>query len=130
MNEDISRSVMTVLSDLGIEARSYSGRGMYGASCIGVDCDHQSPFQVLAQLVIGLTQLADADDEASDHFTRDGAVQTDSMGRGSIVYFPRLPWLELCDCGDFNCEKSACQDEAPSSEPADELGMDRSAEHG
>ena len=126
MNDDISRSVLTVLSYLGIEARPYSGRGMYGKDCVGVDCNHLSPFQVVAKLVIGLTALAEADEEAAEHFTLSGAVESDSMGRGQIVYFPRLPWLELCDCGDFNCEKSACQhgcreDDEPCSEPADSV---------
>jgi len=122
MNEDISRSVLTVLQTLDIEARSYSGRGMYGRSCVGVDCARGDSHAVVAQIVIGLMSLKDADEEAAEHFTLDGAVATDSMGRGSIVYFPRLPWVEACECGDFGCEKPGCrEDDEPCSEPADSV---------
>ena len=45
--------------------------------------------------------------DTAEHLTYDGAVASDSMGLGSIVYFPRLPWVDLYE------------DEAPCSEPAE-----------
>lgn len=120
MNEDIAINVLTVLQTLGIEARSYSGRGMYGKACVGVDCARGDSHAVVANIVIGLMSLKDADEEAAEHFTLDGAVATDSMGLGSIVYFPRLPWVEPCECGDFGCTRASCrEDDVPCSEPAD-----------
>ena len=106
MNEDISRQVLAVCEDLGLEARSYSGRGMYGASCVGVDTCGGGSHQIVAKLIIALCEQGPDGLEAAEHFTRDSAVVTDSMGRGSIVYFPRLPWVEA-------------EDEVPCSEPAD-----------
>ena len=94
MNEDISRSVLEVCESLGLEVRSYSGRCMYGRSCIGVSCGRNT-HQIVAQIVIGLCELGADGIETADHLTRDGAIASDSMGLGSIVYFPRLPWVEV-----------------------------------
>ncbi len=114
MNNDIALLVIGVCTDIGLDVRSYSGRGMYGAQCVGVDTG--SPFQDFAKIVVGLTEIGGPEGlEAAEHFTRDGAVATDSMGRGSILYFPRLPWVEACECGDHGCEKTACQDREPDS---------------
>ena len=114
MNNDIARLVIAACNDLGLEVRSYSGRGMYGRSCVGVTTDGNS-HTALAQIVIALCEQGADGVEAADHFTRSGAIASDSMGLGMIVYFPRLPWLETCDCGDVGCDKSACQDEEPDS---------------
>ncbi len=100
MNEDISRSVIAILPDLGLEARSYSGRGMYGAECVGVDCEGMTSHQIVARIVLALCEQGPDGLDAAEHFTRDGAVASDSMGRGSIVYFPRLPWVEEDEEGE------------------------------
>ena len=93
MNEDISREVLSACRDLDLEVRSYSGRGMYGRSCVGVDCGRNT-HQVLAQIVIALAERGDDGLETAAHLADDGAVATDSLGMGSILYFPRLPWVE------------------------------------
>ena len=65
-----------------IEIREdYSGRGMYGATCIGfVVSSQRTVFRLIACMteVLGLDQTLD--------ITRKAA--TDSMGRDMIVYFP------------------------------------------
>lgn len=112
MNNDTARLVRSVLvrsvcDDLGLEVRSYSGRAMYGTKCIGVTCDN--PFQAFAQIVVALCEKGEEGVEAADHFTRDGAVKTDSMGLGSILYFPRLPWVEEEEGEDSNWDDEACE---------------------
>jgi hypothetical protein len=92
MNNDISRLVMAACIDLGLDVRSYSGRAMYGQDCLGVDCSN--PFQALAQIVVALAETGDDGMDAAEHFAREGAVKSDSMGCGSILYFPRLPWID------------------------------------
>ena len=77
---------MDTLTDLAEqqdgEVRSYSGRGMYGETCLGVSID--------GSLVAFVMQLA-ARLTVEGHFdlAESLAAQacTDSMGRGSIVYF-------------------------------------------
>lgn len=92
MNEDTSRLVIRVCNNMGLDVRSYSGRGMYGRSCVGVDCGNTHV--TLAQIMVELQSYGEPDAlEAMDHFTREGAIATDHMGMGSILYFPRLPWV-------------------------------------
>lgn len=85
MNDDISRTVLAVCNDLGLELRSYSGR-----ECVGVVT--QNPFQDLSRILFALAGKGADGLLAAEHFTRDGAVQSDSMGGEDILYFPRLPW--------------------------------------
>lgn len=54
----------------GLTPRSYSGRGMYGAQCVGANVRH-----------IG------------DHVLPRG-WQDDGMGMGRIVYWPDVAWPE------------------------------------
>lgn len=67
--------------------RSYSGRGMFGANCIGVDlADHSEIFKVGALLG---SLLAGQDEFDVRELSRSA---TDSMGRGVILYWPGLSW--------------------------------------
>jgi len=110
MNNDTALLVIQICADIGLEVRSYSGRGMYGDQCVGVT--GSNTHQILAQIIIGLCELGADGVEAADHFTRDGAVRSDSLGMDGIVYFPRLPWVDQCDsCGDYDCQRPACREE-------------------
>jgi hypothetical protein len=80
----------------GHEARSYSGRGMYGRECVGVTVN--DPFEFFAEL------LGSAYDSCKDDDEREGVIngitdllrdtRTDSMGRSMIVYWPSIEWKE------------------------------------
>jgi len=114
MNNDIALLVIQICADIGLEVRSYSGRGMYGDQCVGVT--GSNTHQILAKIMIGLCELGDDGLNAAEHFTHDGAVRSDSMGLDGIVYFPRLAWVDQCEeCGDYNCQRSACENETPES---------------
>lgn len=67
---------------LGEVRTDYSGRGMYGDECIGIDLASVSDFSTI------LLNVADEDRE----FARSLAdrQQSDSMGLGVIIYFPGL----------------------------------------
>lgn len=75
------QTLIDAIEDAGFEARSYSGRGMYGKECVGVDLDATSDLWGLAQ-----------------EMARSGIIcdqpRTDSMGLGIIAYWPRLSWPE------------------------------------
>ena len=47
----------------------YSGRGMFGAKCLAIDCD--DPMDCIAEVGIP-------------------GAKTDQMGRGSVVYWPAV----------------------------------------
>lgn len=72
-----------------MRVRSYSGRGMFGASCLGVEGDSlveifAALFQAAADQGPDLQEIADA--------LADG--RTDSMGRGVILYFPQIGFVD------------------------------------
>jgi hypothetical protein len=90
--------------------RSYSGRGMFGKSCVGVTLDGEgSSFQLGAAVSAALLDM-DADDGPSD--VEDLArlrVCTDSMGRGIIVYWPSVEWpADAEEDEDHDCEGPSC----------------------
>lgn len=81
-NIDAQKFIDT-LEECGFETRSYSGRGMYGKSCIGVETD--DIFELGFQIGSALSG------EDIGHIP---PCKTDSMGRDSIVYWPDLAWPE------------------------------------
>lgn len=91
-NDDINRIIDTV-EDLGYLVRSYSGRGMYGKSCVAIIIDrNKSEFEAGMEIATAL---------ASEECRMDlvdillsSRIRQDSMGRDSVVYFPNIPWPE------------------------------------
>ena len=83
-------NLMNAIENAGYEPRSYSGRGMYGKECLGVTVDREtSVFQLAAQII-----TASDDPGAMADFLSDVRVAEDSMGMGTIVYFPRIDWID------------------------------------
>lgn len=81
----------TVIAGAGREARSYGGRAMYGARCIGLDIERgESVFAILAEL----TQAAIDADIADEWLDVMANTKSDSMGLGSIIYWPRMDWTD------------------------------------
>lgn len=81
-----SNELIDLLESAGREVRSYSGRGMYGRECVGVEVDNVGE---LFQL--GL-ELADGTDEDERFELQNLKVSWDSMGMGTILYFPDVGW--------------------------------------
>jgi hypothetical protein len=89
VNADQIGIFVNALQDDGHNLYSYSGRGMYGKQCIAVDIDGGvASFMFKLGLLLGETSP-----EEVDAFT-DLTICTDSMGRGSVVYFPSLEWKD------------------------------------
>lgn len=83
-----AQALIDLLYDAGLEVREdYSGRGMYGKTCVGFVVENGAELRTVAELV----------GNEEDEYTRAELVilfrqaRTDSMGRDStIVYFPRV----------------------------------------
>lgn len=98
--EAIRRELDYLTGGLEFDFRSdYSGRGMYGATCIGFVIDSQSVMALGIAIAHALDEVARlerlrASDDESDvdelaaAFAR--GVREDSMGLQSIVYFPGI----------------------------------------
>jgi hypothetical protein len=68
----------------------YSGRGMYGSQCFGIETS-LNRFEVGVELALA---LAAADGGDMSDLARELATdaRTDSMGLGTIIYFPAFEW--------------------------------------
>jgi hypothetical protein len=82
------------LKNIGFEPLSYSGRGMFGKSCVGVVVPSTS--SALFKIGYELGKMKDSEDfeELKDGFE---SLRTDTMGLEYIVYFPDIEWLEHDD---------------------------------
>ena len=92
--------------DGGIEdIRSYSGRAMYGDRCIAVTGDDLDMF-ALGVAMADAARNECGEDEARLHLLlgelKRVSSRTDSMGRGTVLYWPRLAWddEEMDEVGD------------------------------
>lgn len=72
-----SRKLIAALRDAGYKPRSYSGRGMYGQECVGVNLSSSHDLFLLAR------EIHDTVDEMDL-----GEPETDGMGKGIIAYWP------------------------------------------
>ena len=93
-------TLQELIEDLGYDTRSYSGRGMYGTTCLGVSLDKND-----LQFMLELGHAMAEHNNEIDTDTPEGAdedelirlpkrVSSDSMGLGSIVYFPNVEYKD------------------------------------
>jgi hypothetical protein len=89
-----------------LETRSYSGRGMYGASCLAVAADD------VGDVIKQLACPASEDPTMFRQVEQDlDGIRTDSMGRGIVIYFPSAKFETVTDndCNEeHECEEN-CQ---------------------
>jgi hypothetical protein len=80
------------------EVREYSGRSMYGKKCLavvtGVDSIHSFELGVRVGRAAALSNdFDDIEDAMLD-------TREDSMGHGSVMYWPRVPFIKDDEDGD------------------------------
>lgn len=106
-NETIFKNA---IENAGYATRSYSGRGMYGKSCLGFETSRgQSAIRATAEIMADLAETCqyDSDDkiEISDFLEFFSDVKEDSMGLGMIIYFPDIVWNEAWEEMGENTEE-------------------------
>ena len=82
--------IVDALDMAGFDYRSYSGRGMYGEYCLGIDCDNVT--KCIVDICIAIVNDENTDPCDLMELLRD--ARSDSMGLGAIVYFPNIPWFD------------------------------------
>jgi hypothetical protein len=75
-----------VIQGAGFETRDYSGRGMYGKYCLGVDLDTTSGF------ISTVGRYVRGEDDEDEIMRKLDSYSSDSMGLGIIVYWPSVPY--------------------------------------
>jgi uncharacterized protein YeeX (DUF496 family) len=94
--EYISEEVNNNCED-GISIHSYSGRGMFGKECLGITFSRTYDF---GSFVDDLIQyVADLDEDERDEAVQDlqgvfKNMRTDSMGRGTVSYWPNVVFVK------------------------------------
>lgn len=92
-----AQDLINAANEAGYEARSYSGRGMYGERCVGIKVPREASLSALvlelAMAVVNAKAWEYSAFEAIDEL-RSLTSHEDSMGLRKIVYFPALPWPE------------------------------------
>src|SRR5687767_14645373 len=91
----------------GYEVQSYSGRAMFGSTCLGVSVKASEKFSFVADLV-------DCAKDADDEFETLNAVtkairniRTDALGLGSIIYFPSFEYSEEDEDEEYEAPPNA-----------------------
>lgn len=122
--------------DSDLKPRSYSGRFMYGKQCLGFETD-ESSVKAIGLILVSLCRGASAVRAKEDVMDLAEILQDareDSLGLGTIVYFPNVPWHDSYETGEeeeegdedeclgINCDK--CDGEGCTEE--DEIDCDDS----
>ena len=81
--------IQRVLEDNGYDTRSYSGRGMFGKSCLGCVVEKST----------NLLEVGAALGE--EGVTIPHNTKMDSMGLGTIVYWPGVAYAEEEEDGEY-----------------------------
>lgn len=78
------------------DVRSYSGRGMFGAKCLGVVMGGPMGLgRLVASVLENVQRLEDRHEGAAEQIARAfRGMRTDQMGLGSIVYFPDVKFVD------------------------------------
>ena len=83
------KQLQKILETNGYDCQSYSGRAMYGKTCLGVVISsEQSQFEMGLMVGLGLVDCWAGDIEAVKN------VRSDSMGLGTVVYWPNIEYDE------------------------------------
>ncbi len=90
-----------IIEDAGFDARSYSGRGMYGRKCLSFNLEREEnefdAFLSIAESAQSYVESSDDGFELEDVTTYFMGAKSDSMGLGTVIYFPNVEWEELED---------------------------------
>lgn len=86
---NVIQAVKDAIECAGFEPREdYSGRGMYGSQCLSFTVDDESAIVAVARVVSeAYEDSPEAGGIVAHAFEK---AQSDSMGMGAVIYFPRL----------------------------------------
>lgn len=109
--ESLQHLITEAADGTDIEVRSYSGRAMYGRECVAIVGDISELHALIANVLKEAhTTVYEAAIDANDDDEKDQAdkesdamfelidqimdYRTDSMGLSTVLYWPRLAWVE------------------------------------
>lgn len=81
-----------LLVERGGNVRSYSGRGMFGKQCLALCIEYY--FQNIFGFIAECVAIIDDESERLDVAKIFSQTRSDSLGRGSVYYWPDIAWDE------------------------------------
>ncbi len=87
MQREQSLLMLELVRKANIECRLYSGRGMYGEQCLGIDIERGREGSYLADLIDATAEFTYTDEYLFALSAALKSMKIDSMGRGQILYF-------------------------------------------
>jgi hypothetical protein len=91
--------LQTIIEDLDYKCRSYSGRGMFGASCLAFEIDDLSQ---LLQLGHDIGEYASENGMEVSYSI--GKARWDNMGHDYVIYFPGVEYIDSEDTEESDDE--------------------------
>lgn len=89
-------SFQDMVEEVGYETRSYSGRGMFGQQCLAIICDNTGKlFSDLIDFVECNFNSEERSDMYSDISQAFSHMKEDTLGRGTVVYFPQIKFQDM-----------------------------------
>jgi hypothetical protein len=82
-------TIQEILENCGFEVSGYSGRGMYGETCLSVRLKDSNGIGNLIYNLVYASKDGDLDEEDIRCLRN---FQTDSLGLGMVAYFPNIPY--------------------------------------
>ena len=84
-----TQQIKRLADSVGLELYSYSGRGMYGDTCLAVNTD--DPINTVLEIVhAAVNDDSLSRDDVNGILEDLGNAKTDSMGLGKVVYWEHL----------------------------------------
>lgn len=88
------QDIVDAFENAGADCQKYSGRGMYGKECLAVQFDG-SPVTIVLEAVEYFANTLSADeavDQICEFMQMLKSPSQDSMGLGSVMYWPHIKW--------------------------------------
>lgn len=86
-----SKRLIELLEDIDQTPRCYSGRGMFGQACVGVELENMA-----LAFTVGAALAKEATPREREELSC-LRVQWDTMGLEAMLYFPDYGWPRLSD---------------------------------
>ncbi len=86
-----------IFENADMPVRSYSGRGMFGKECLGVEVSSTREVFIAVLVAIGENYPSAEGNDTTDLQEAFESMKTDSLGNDMIVYFERVPFFSAED---------------------------------
>lgn len=93
----LAEIIANACSNCGLSARSYSGRGMFGKTCLSVAGEEAEIREVLTDVIC---YLHNGDGDFEQQLRNLLRYKQDNAGPGIVVYWPNLPYVASSNDGE------------------------------